>query len=389
MLDSFVAWLLLPLGLALGWYFGRRVPDGDQAATAPAAETLGGLTHLGTDDSDQTIAALMRAVEIDSGTIDLHMTLGSLFRKRGEVDRALRIHEALLARTTLTPDQRQLAQLELAQDYLKAGLLDRAEQLFKELAARGTHTVAALEALQTLFEQSRDWKQAIDNNVRLEGATAQPRRRYAAQYHCELADQARMAKQPAEALKYAKRALDEDPECVRASLLLGRLQQDAQDWTAAIKAYQRVAEQDPRFLPEIMQSLWDCYKALGDAESYLHFLRDIGIDYAGAAPVLAQAQLMQETGIDTRQYLAAAFTERPSWALLERLLDVTVLPASEPLAPAVDAMRKAVSQTAKTRPRYKCGNCGFMPGLLFWQCPSCKQWGSVAPIDEPISGKAE
>lgn len=389
MLDSFVAWLLLPLGLALGWYFGRRTPTGDEAQAPPAAETLGGLTHLGADDSDQTIAALMRAVEIDSGTIDLHMTLGSLFRKRGEVDRALRIHEALLARTTLTPDQRQLAQLELAQDYLKAGLLDRAEQLFKELATRGTHAVAALEALQTLFEQSRDWKQAIDNNGRLEGATAQPRRRFAAHYYCELAEEARTAKQAAEAMKLAKRALDEDPECVRASLLLGRLHQEAQDWTAAIKAYQRVAEQDPRFLPEIMQALWECYKALGDAETYLHFLRDIGIDYPGAAPVLAQAQLMQETGLDPRQYLAAAFTERPSWPLLEQLLDVTVLPPSEPLAPAVDAMRKAVSQTAKTRPRYKCRNCGFMPGLLFWQCPSCKQWGSVAPIDEPIAGKSD
>jgi lipopolysaccharide assembly protein B len=379
-----LAWLMLPLGGALGWYLARRWPrplEQDRSRS----EYLAGLTHLVNQDPDQAIAAFVKAVEVDDETVELHLTLGSLFRKRGEVDRALRIHENLLARPSLKPLYRNQARFELAQDFHKAGVMDRAEALFKELVAQGMFLQPSLENLVSLYEQMRDWRQALEAARQLEAVKSSSLRPLIGQYYCELSEAARVRKDLPEALRLAGRALAEHAECVRASLLQGALHEAAGDLAAAAKSYRRVPEQDPRFIGEVLEPLRRCHEGLRDVAGYRKFLEDAEEFWKPPAVVLAKAKLMQTEQIDPSGYLMERLQQQPQWQGLELLL-ASVASRSEAVAPLVEGLRKALRAVMERRPTYQCVHCGFTPSLLFWQCPRCKQWTTVLPLDEMTVG---
>ncbi|MGH8460898.1 MAG: lipopolysaccharide assembly protein LapB [Stenotrophobium sp.] len=386
MLDSLLAWLLLPLGAVLGWVLAKRMPHPDQQALN--TEQLGGLlSHLTADDPDQAIAALTQAAEFDQSTAELHLTLGNLFRKRGEIDRALRIHEALLARPQLKPQLKHQVRFELAQDYSKAGLMDRAEDLFNELASEGLFVSAALEQLVGVYEQQRDWKHAIEAAQRLEAARGESRRGNIAQYYCELAEESRKAKNVSAAEKLVRKALDKDKGCVRASLMLGALAEAREDFAEAEKHYLRAFDQNPRFLPELMTPLQRCYERTGNVAGYLLFLKDVREQAGAAIPILAEARLMRQEGMDALNHLATGLEAQPTRALFAEFLEVLekrpeVVTAG--LDKAAASLRHALKKLMESAPRYQCSHCGFNPRQLFWQCPSCKQWGTVTPVEDVI-----
>jgi lipopolysaccharide assembly protein B len=375
-----LAWLMLPLGAALGWYLARRWPrplEQDRSRS----EYLAGLTHLVNQDPDQAIASFVKAVEVDDETVELHLTLGSLFRKRGEVDRALRIHENLLARPDLKPLYRNQARFELAQDFFKAGVMDRAEALFRELVAQGMFLQPSLENLLALYEQVRDWRQALEAARQLEAVKSASLRPLIGQYYCELAETARARKDLPEALRLAGRALSEHPDCVRASLLQGALHEAAGDVAAAIKSYRRVPEQDPRYVGEVLDPLRRCYEGRQDLEGYARFLEEAEELWRHPAVMLARARLVKASGADPTGYLMERLQQHPQWQGLELLL-ASVAPSAGPAAPLIEGLRKALVAVMGKRPTYQCVHCGFTPSLLFWQCPRCKQWTTVAPLDE-------
>jgi lipopolysaccharide biosynthesis regulator YciM len=386
MIDTLFLWLLLPLGVALGWALARQHGAVGQAGIS--TEKFGGLvSHLVSDNPDEALAALTEAAEIDTSTAELHLTLGNLFRKRGEVDRALHIHETLLARPTLPVELRNRTRLELAQDYLKAGLMDRAEDLFLALAEEGQYTVAALEQVRGIYEQGRDWAQAIAIARRVEAAKGESTRALIAQYLCELAEEARARKDPDAALDLAEQAASEDKACIRAQLLLGILYEQAGQSAAAAKAYRRAFEQDPRFLPEVVEPLRRCAEKTGDAAAYLLFLQDAKEMSTSSLPILAEVHLMRAEGLDVSEHLAYGLETRPGRAILAEFLeilekrpDVVAAGLDKPAA----SLRGAIRRLMDTTPRYRCSHCGFSPRQLFWQCPSCKQWSTTTPIDDVL-----
>lgn len=385
MIDALFSWLLLPLGFALGWALSRGYPHQGRAITP---EKLGGLvSHLVSDNPDETLAALSEAAEIDSSTAELHLTLGNLFRKRGEVDRALHIHEDLLARPGLLPELRNQTRFELAQDYHKAGLMDRAEELFLALAAEGQYPVQALEQVRTIYEQGRDWNQAVAISRRIESVKGESKRALIAQYYCELAEEARAGKDAVEALRLAEQAASEDKDCIRAQLLLGGLQEAAGNAAAAAKCYRLAFEQDPRFLAEVLEPLRRCSERTGDIDGYLLFLKDAKEMSPSSLPILAEAHLMRQEGLDVSDHLAHGMETRPGRALLAEFLEVL---EKQPgvVAAGLDkpaaSLRNAIRKLMDTTPRYRCSHCGFSPRQLFWQCPSCKQWATTTPIDDVL-----
>lgn len=375
------------MGVALGWVLARKTPPLDSASAA-TPEQLGGLiTQLAGDDPDRALAALTQAAEMDHSMAELHLTLGSLFRKRGEVDRALRVHEALLARPNLRPDLREQVRYELAHDYMKAGVIDRAEKLFQDLSAHGPRVADALEQLRSIYEQGRDWKQATDMARRLEAVRGESRRVVISQYFCEQAEEAKTAADMAAALKLAKRALDEDAGCVRANLLLGALHEAEDETPAAIKAYRRALDQDARYLAEVIEPLRRCYQKAGDMEGYLTFLKDAKEMSQSSLPWLSEAQLMREEGQDPMSHLAEGLEQRPSRAVLAEFLevmeqraDVAAIGLDRPAASLRNAIRRLMDAT----PGYQCAHCGFQPRQLFWQCPSCRQWATTAPTNDVL-----
>lgn len=386
MIDNLLAWLLLPLGVVLGWALSRRMPNPEQHPVTDPSTSVGGLlTQISSDDPDHAIAALTQAAELDPATAELHLTLGNLFRKRGEVDRALRIHEALLARSQLKPELRHQVRFELAQDYAKAGLMDRAESLFQELVAQGLSVIPSLEQLANLYEQGRDWKHAIETMQRLEAARGESRSSIIAQYFCEMADESRREGQPAQAYKLARKALDLDKKCVRASLLLGALLEADQDFAAAAQSYRRAFDQDARFLPEVLAPLQRCVAKTGKDEMFMTFLSDAKQMSSSMLPVVAEARMMKQEGLDVLNHLSASLEQRPTRTVLMEFLDllekkpeVIAAGLNKPAA----SLRKAIMRAVESNPRYLCGHCGFSPRQLFWQCPGCKQWGSVVPVDD-------
>ncbi|NGY06195.1 tetratricopeptide repeat protein [Solimonas terrae] len=389
MLDSLFTWLLLPLGLVLGWVLGQRsqqAVSGTEATIPP--EQLGGLlTQLASDDPDQAIAALTRVAEIDHSTVELHLTLGNLFRKRGEIDRALRIHEALLARPGLSEAIQAQVRREFAYDYLRAGVMDHAEEQFEKLAAGGHYVGEALDQIRIIYEQGRDWPHAIAAARRLEGAQGESRRALIAQYECEMADEARRAKNDGEALQHVRRALAEDSDCVRAYLHLGNLLEARGEFPAAAQAYLRAFQLDARFLPDVIEPLYRCSQKTNSGEGFLQFLSDAKEISSSSLPYVAEARLLADEGLDPLDRLAQGLEVRPSRAVLAQFLEVL---EKQPgvIAAGLDkpaaSLRLALRRLMESSPKYQCNNCGFSPRQQFWQCPSCKRWGSITPIDEAM-----
>lgn len=389
MLDPLFTWLLLPLGIALGWALARRGPFASKTAPGQIGQIGGLLTQLSSDDPDQAIAALATATELDPSAVELHLTLGRMFRKRGEVDRALRLHEALAARPGLPAELLGDARFELAQDFMTAGMMDRAEQLFDALAAQGLHVIASFEAIRTIHEQARDWRQASEAARRLQAAKGESQRAAIAQYHCELADEARSAGQPAAAIGLCKQALAEDSACIRAHLMLGELYEADGDHARAARHYLRAFEQDPRFLADIIEPLRRCLGHTGDRDAYLLFLKDAKEMSPSSLPFIAEARLLAESGLDPLDHLAQGLEARPSRAVLAEFLEVLERQPNV-IASGLDkpaaGLRRALLRLMESTPRYQCSNCGFSPRQMFWQCPGCKRWGTTAPADDILKG---
>lgn len=382
MLDSSLGWILFPLGTALGWYLARRPPAarGIQAGSSP---TLEGISTLANDDPDQAVAALLSAETLNEESVELHLTLGSLFRRRGQVDRALRVHEGLLTREGLTSQQRLRAEFELAEDYHRAGMLDRAERLYGGLADRGHKPIACLEALVSIHESSHDWPGAIEVNRRLESASGVSRRAVVAQCQCEMAEEAARTGRMPEAMALARKALGTDSGCARASLLLARLTAAQGNWPEAAEAYARAAEQEPRLLPEVVRPLWQCCRDWGRPEYFVQWMEDLPAEHRPGTADVVHAELLRETGLDADSYLLSAFERTPSWSVLEQIAnlgsDSDVVQAQRSTV-----LREAVMTLAGERQKYQCQSCGMKPAQLFWHCPSCKQWGTVFPLGDRL-----
>ena len=238
--------LLLPVAALSGWLIGRR--DKPQIARRHGHELplgyIKGLNYLLDEQPDKAIDVFIQMLDVNSETVETHLALGSLFRRRGEVDRAIRIHQNLIARPTLNAEQRMHALNELGQDYMRAGLLDRAEALYAELVESGPHTINALQQLIDIYQQEKDWEKAIESARKLAFKTRKSQDTVIAHYYCELAEQELRANETHKALKLIKKALATDSRCARASILEGDIEYRLGDVKSAIRAYRRVEDQD-------------------------------------------------------------------------------------------------------------------------------------------------
>lgn len=378
MIEGLALWLLLPMGIALGWALGRnpRSPLND-------AEMLAGLT-LAQDNPDRAITALTKAIERDPAAAELNLTLGALFRKRGEIDRALRLHESVLAHAELKPDTRALALYELGQDCVKAGLLDRAEEALKKASQHPAFDALAFEQLLPIYEQVGDWRQASATAERLESLKGQGFATVRAHYLLEQAELAQQDGDTAQASKLAYRALAIDAACVRANLFLGKLHEAAKAWPEALAAYERVPQQDARFLAEVIPAMQRLCTASGQEAALHKFLDQLEVTHGLDASVwLARAHLMGDSDAQAA-YLAEKLSQKPSWRGLIQFLSLPLAQEAGVLTAPVQSFRIALTKLLQKRPNYRCTHCGFTPSLLFWRCPSCKQWGTVTPAEDSL-----
>lgn len=377
-------WLLLPVAAASGWIMAKR-----SQLSRPRGRTrdfssdyFQGLNYLLNEQPDKAIDVFIRMLEVDSNTVETHLALGNLFRRRGEVDRAIRLHQNLIARPTLSKLQRSAALLELGQDYMRAGWLDRAESLFDELVEINLHTVPALRHLLDIYQQEKEWDKAIVVARRLDSEGGQPLKPVIAQYYCELAGLALKKGDEHAAGQSLKRALQYDRNCVRASILQGQMAMQAGNCKAALKAFHQIEGQDIDYLPEVLEPLRQCYEQSGASEELKRYLATVIDRYSGVSPVLMLTDLLAKTEGDAAavEYLTAQVRKRPSVRSLGRLIDLNLAGASGKGKDDLLILRDLVAQLLGNKPKYKCSHCGFAGKSLHWQCPTCKEWNTVKPI---------
>ncbi|PWG63465.1 lipopolysaccharide assembly protein LapB [Sediminicurvatus halobius] len=378
-------WLLLPVAALSGWVIGRRDRRRRQAERELSGDYFQGLNYLLNEQPDKAIEVFTRMVEVDEDTAETHLTLGNLFRRRGEVDRAIRIHQNLIARPSLERTQRGYALLELAKDYMSAGLLDRAESLFTEVVELDEHAETALRQLLDIYQQEKEWDQAIAVAARLQSRSGEDLRPVMAQFACEQAEEAlRNHAEPGHVRSLIKRALGYDGQCVRASILRGDLEQREQAWRAAIKAYQRVENQDLDYIPEVLPRLETCYQIQGNEEGFLRYLHHLLNRYPGMSVVMKLSELIQahEGRQAAVEFMASQLRRRPSVRGLNRLIELNIDDNDPDRRRQRDlrVLQELFTALLGDRMPYRCRECGFEARQLHWQCPSCRQWGTIKPV---------
>jgi lipopolysaccharide biosynthesis regulator YciM len=377
--------LLLPVAALSGWVIGRnKKRSTKRRSDCPplSHEYFQGLNYLLNEQQDEALEVFIRMSEEDNETVEIQFALASLFMRRGEVDRAIRIHQNLIARPMLSHQQRKKALFELGLDYMRAGLLDRAESLFLELVDDKQYAEHGRRQLLDIYQQEKEWIKAIEIAQRLKSKTDTSITSVIAHYYCELAEEALKSGDVGEAVRALKRALSEDKACVRATLLEAEMAERNQQPQQAIRIYKRVEQQDPEYLPIIIDPLKRCYEQLGAMDEYQQYLHYLSDKEESISLILALAQYLREHGHErlASEKLHEYLQRRPSLRALDYLLDLHAAIAQEEKDGDLTIMRKVVHNMLDEKPVFRCLHCGFTSKQLHWQCPSCKQWGKVKPI---------
>jgi len=376
-------WLLvLPLFFTLGWIAARvDIKQLLSESTALPAAYFKGLNFLISDQHDKAVEAFSEAMIANTDSLELHFALGSLFRRTGETDRAINMHLNLLDKKELTENQKSAVKAELAQDYLKAGLYDRAEELFKGLDDT-RYRQPALRALIEIYVREREWAQAITTATELERLSGVPFRREIAQYYCELAMNEILAQQPDAARKQLHMALDANKSCVRANVLLGDLEVNAGAHQAAISHWKRIEFQQPEYLGLIAAKMLKSYRAIGKLSDGLAQMNTYLETYKlpSLMSVLYEVTLTEEGAEKAAKLARNELIRQPSLTTLDQLLQARAM-ADETKKQSnnqdIQLMQQTVRNAIGNRAAYHCDQCGFRAKQYHWQCPACNAWESL------------
>jgi lipopolysaccharide biosynthesis regulator YciM len=371
-------WLIgFPLFFGLGWVAARiDIRQIVFESRALPRSYFKGLNFLLNEQPDKAIEAFIEVVKVDPETIELHFALGSLFRRRGEFDRAIRMHQNLLARADLGAEQKLIAAAELGQDYLKAGILDRAEEVFTKLQESNLASAARRHLLE-IFEQEKDWPRAIEMTRKVQADA-----RVLAQYLCELAASEAAQSRPDSARRNLEAALEANRKCVRASLQLGDLHKNENDFEKSIEHWKRIESQDPAYLALAAQRLLEAHRDSGRAEEGLRLLAGYLERYPSLdlLDTVFQQTLEAKGPEEAYKLVRDELRRNPTLLGLDRLLEAQIIGAATPERRGdLELVRNLVHSHTRRLARYRCESCGFKARQFHWRCPACGGWETYPP----------
>ncbi len=383
-------WLLvLPLFFVLGWIAARiDIKQLVRESRVLPHSYFKGLNFLLNEQPDKAIEAFIEATKVDPETIELHFALGNLFRRRGETDRAIRVHQNLIERgngdqgqfNQLNDEQRVHALAELGQDYLKAGLLDRAEDIFVKL--RGTQRdEEALRFLLEIYQQEKEWQRSIDIARCLPEHSGHLWQKEIANFHCELAAAALLHSETAEAHLQLDAALAVNRKCVRATLLQGELALAEGDPAAAIEAWKRIEQQSPVYLSLAAPKLLDAFRKQGREEAGIHLLRGWfalhpSIDLLDT---VYQSELQSGGPEAAYRLVRDELRRNPTLLGLDKLYEAQIHLAPVDQRTDLELVRSLLHSHTRRVARYRCDACGFKARQFYWRCPACGGWETYPP----------
>ncbi|MBX2836582.1 MAG: lipopolysaccharide assembly protein LapB [Gammaproteobacteria bacterium] len=377
-------WLLLPVAAAAGWFAGRNgaVSGSNDAYWKYTSNFHKGLSQLFNDRQANPSELFENLEDSDRDTADTHLALGNLYRRRGEVDKAILLHESLLAKPELGDEVAAAARYELARDYDSAGLLDRSETIFRELIDRGQRVEDATTSLLQLHERERDWSAAIEVASQLAKVSGEPRNDLVAHYLCEMAVQAEKDGYADQAPELLHKALKENESCARAHMALATIAIAQGDSNTAINHLDRVETHRPELMPEIIQGRFKALIQSDDKNALQEFIKRIQSQRNAYSVIRTTRGVIEEHyGHEPAdKFFKEQILKRPS---LKGLRDWAQdqLELSKPgERDKVAVICSMLDQVVEDKPTYQCEHCGFRGNVLHWRCPSCGTWDSVQPI---------
>ncbi|RMG59852.1 MAG: lipopolysaccharide assembly protein LapB [Gammaproteobacteria bacterium] len=385
-------WLLLPVAALSGWlaararYRGRRATERKEPRSPfLSSRYIRGLNYLLNEQQDKAIEVFIEMVEVDSETVETHIVLGNLFRRRGEVDRAIRIHQNLIARPNLSLDQRRQALLELGKDYMRAGLLDRAESVFHELVEDGIRQEEPYRLLREIYEQEKEWQRAIEVCRQQQKIGDRDLSLLMAHYHCELGEQELAQGALASAMEHARTARGLCAACVRGLLLLAEVVRARGDSGRSMKLLRTAAVEHPDMLPVLLPPIIEGFQRENDPAALEDWLRSLLEARPRPSVMLALINLLEQQG---RRQEARALVEegleqgRMSAEVMRRYAGLLAEEYSRDDTSPIPVLSTALARLEETRPAVQCRQCGFQATKLSWQCPGCHGWDTMRPLDE-------
>ncbi|PVY78402.1 lipopolysaccharide biosynthesis regulator YciM [Tamilnaduibacter salinus] len=383
-MDTVLHWLLLVIAVAAGWFMGRwgrsETRRGRGIHDEPSVRDR--LQFLFTNYSDQAIENFVQSLAVNRDTVNLHLSVGAHFRLKGETDRAILIHQNLLARPELPSRFSPQVTQELAEDYMKAGLLDRAEALLQELLGSRDYSRKASNQLIELYQQEREWDKARQvAEVLASHESDDALKKQLGYLTCEMADEALQRDDRWESRRLAREALEKDPTCVRANFLLADIQQRQGNDREVTKVLLKVFDQNPAFGPEAIEQLMQQARARNQVGRLTRRLRKLYEAWPSTSLLLALVESV-ERGSGRRaaiDLLREELEKRPSVRGLLRL--VALAGYEKGMTTDEGRLVSRIGQMLlASRPTYRCTNCGFEGRQLHWLCPSCKNWETIQPI---------
>lgn len=387
MIDNTPLLVVLPfvvLAFMLGIFLGRKKSDKQSSVShySLSSDYFKGLNYLLNEQTDKAINVFVGMLEVGEETVDTHIALGNLYRQRGEVEKAIKIHQNVIAKPSLSLSKRNDALYELARDFMNAGLLDRAESLFQELLKKQSNVTSALKYLLSIYQQEHDWDAAILTAKKLESAAHVSYSKQVAHFYCELAKISQSHGNNKDALKLVKKALGTDKQSVRASIIEGEIYKNLGNCKAASRAYRRVEQQDPLMISEVLEPLLHCYKALNNTKEIKTYLEHSLNTYGGITSILLYAEQIRQNSGDKSAalFIVDMLRKKPSIRGLSYLIDISLDFTKGTAHDNLIILQEITRKLLEDKPVYQCTQCGFKGKSMYWHCPSCKSWSSTKPI---------
>ena len=398
--DNILFFFFLLMAAAIGWYFGtRRNSKNNIVYSGPEKDYFIGLNYLLNDEPDEAIDIFIRALEINSDTLETHLALGTLLRRRGKVDKAIQVYQDLLAETDLISEDYSKIKLELIQSYIAAGLLDRAEALIKELSTANTNIrIDALKHSVAIYQLEKEWLEAINAIDELISIcpvdVKQSYQTIAAHFYCELALQEMDYKHLVQAREFLKKAQSYDRENVRVALLLGNLEFMENNHKVAAKELQRVIAFEPLFAADVFDLLVQSLQELGKNKALTHFIQS-QVEALQQGPSTHDSRLVLKL---SEYFLLKGEKEKALSLLHDFLVACPALPViaqslniessasnseeNKLFSDDMHTYKDAIARILESNSFFQCRNCGFELKSMHWLCPGCSRWGEVKPIEE-------
>jgi len=377
--------LLLPVAMAYGWFMGRNsIKQKDQTIKQDLSIKYStGLNYLLSNQQDKAIDSLLDALKVEDDSVEAHFAMANLFRKRGELDRALKVHEHLVRLNHLPTKDKQQAVFELGKDFLSAGLYDRAETMFSKLLKSSDYGIKALTYLLQIYQSTKDWQQCISHKKQIIKLNDKRLLHTLANFYCELATMAFEQDEFITVIELLELALQLDPNSCRANWLMAKIYQNHQQCELAAKCYQDIYHQDKEFFPDVIEKMHGCYKNMDALDDFYKFIKKVYDETASTGALISYLTYVEEKHSKKKaiEFILSALKRRPTIRGFQHFVNMQINQAQEDINDdSLDLIKELIGEYLKVKHRYGCRSCGFNSQIHYWSCPSCHEWEQLKPI---------